>query len=126
MTTVRLGGGCRKGEKSNAAVDAAVNGKGAGVNMWVTTRWGDKQIKQVEVDRKTETSVWVEGRRRNIKSDWDNYHETWYDAYSFLLNRATDKRDRARENLERAEEQLAVVLEMQPQTDAAVNGKDGQ
>ena len=30
MTTVRLGGGCRKGEKSNAALAAAVNGKGAG------------------------------------------------------------------------------------------------
>lgn len=45
------------------------------------------EIYEVEVDRTTESSVWIDGNRRNRYSNHDNYYETFKEAKKALLAR---------------------------------------
>lgn len=44
-------------------------------------RWpGDGKIEEVEVDRETSSSVWINGNRNSKVSEWHTYFDTWEDA----------------------------------------------
>lgn len=94
-------------------------GLAGGVNALSTT-WRDKMIKyktgewnilikEVEVERETDVSVWVNGRRCGKRTSWDNYFDTWAKAYSFLFDRATHTLEAAERRLESAKEQVAKI-----------------
>lgn len=63
--------------------------------------WMDK-ITPVEVERHTELSVWVHGRKHARKS-WRAYFPTWDGAREWLLSKAQDELDSARRSLQRAQ-----------------------
>jgi hypothetical protein len=65
------------------------------------------EIKEVEIIKETEKTVWIEATYRvpnkeNIRqcrknSDYENYHDTWRDARDFLLNKAEKEWEYAKE-----------------------------
>jgi len=67
------------------------------------------QITEVDAEKFTDTSIWINGRRSNVKSGWKNYFPSWEMAKAFIianleseLARAKRMVDVARSNLETA------------------------
>ena len=71
-------------------------------------------INAVEVERETDTSVWVEGSRSAKRSSMDNYFDTWTEAHQFLLERAEDSVEIRRDHLALAEKELAEIKNLNP------------
>jgi hypothetical protein len=63
----------------------------------------------VEVERATEQSVIIGGRRRARRSQWANYFQTEDEARQFFIAQQEKKVERAREELRRAESHLAKL-----------------
>jgi hypothetical protein len=55
-----------------------------------TLKWSSK-IEPVEVERETDSSVWIKGQRNSKITEYHCYHDTWQEAKDTLLNRASDK-----------------------------------
>ena len=56
------------------------------------TRWGVMaEIEPVEVDKDTDSSVWIRGRRRAKVSEYEVFHDTWQSAHEHLLRKATER-----------------------------------
>jgi len=74
-----------------------------------TGGYGNKLIESVEIDRETESSVFI-GKNRNAKrSSYHNYFDTWDDAKAFLLKNAEDEAASIRRQLEVANGKLGNI-----------------
>lgn len=51
------------------------------------SRW--EEIEKVEIDRETDTSVWLKGEKYSVRKNtsWDNYHDTFEEAKDFIRQR---------------------------------------
>ena len=81
------------------------------------TRWGqfaDTKITLVECERESETSVWVNGRRNQKRTTYENYWDTWDQAHAFLLLKAEALAQSCRRELEVANGHLGNVRGMKP------------
>lgn len=65
-----------------------------------------KPIKLITIQRESDSSIWINGRRSSKLSRTTNYHDTWGDARAYLISRAETKRRLALEALDYAEIQL--------------------
>ena len=81
------------------------------VTMFRTSR-GIAGIFPVEVDRKTEGSIWVAGRRKAKESDWDNYHDTWTEAQRFLVHKGIAKTNAYKKRLQESRDHLRKCQEL--------------
>lgn len=72
------------------------------------------QIKAYEVEKRTELSVWIDGRRRAIESAGDSYHDTWEAAQQRLIRECEQEVAGARRRLERANSKLGNVKGLKP------------
>lgn len=81
------------------------------ITMFETTRetWHPTEIMRVDVSRRTEKSVWINGRRRARTSDWSTYHDTWEDARNHLLEFAERSRDAFSKRLD---EQISIIQKL--------------
>jgi hypothetical protein len=57
----------------------------------VNIGWGDARIEEVEVERETEMSIWINGDRHAKRSDSLNYFTSYNEAYGTLLDKAEKK-----------------------------------
>jgi len=74
-----------------------------------TGGWGKNLIEQVEVEKETEASVWIKGRRNAKRTEYYNYFDTWDEAKLYLLTVAEAKVAAIRLNLERANGELGNI-----------------
>ncbi len=58
------------------------------------------RITPVEVERHTDASVWINGRRHARISGWECYFPTWKEAHDHLLGEAAARVASARRKLE--------------------------
>ena len=63
-------------------------------------------IRAVEVERETEASVWVNGRRCAKRADYHNYFDTWEEAKAFLVEEAERALTGAHRRLDAARSEL--------------------
>ena len=70
------------------------------------------EIKRVEVEKETEHSVWINGRRSAKESRYGIYHDTYSEARHWIIKRAEAKAKYARENLEKALSSLNEALDL--------------
>ena len=68
----------------------------------------------MQVERATDTGVFIMGRRRAFKSRFDIYAKTWEEARDWLLEKATVRVQLARRELELANSHLGNVKGMRP------------
>ena len=68
-----------------------------------------KEIKVVEVERETDSSIWINGRRNAKASSLEIYHDSWSAAKTYLLNSAKRKVASAESRLKACEEDLKRV-----------------
>jgi hypothetical protein len=74
-----------------------------------TSSYSYNLIKEVEVDRFSEMSVWIDGRRIARRTENHNYFDTWEEAHNYLIDRATDNVYTAQRELTRAEAELDKI-----------------
>lgn len=67
------------------------------------------KITAVEIERETETSVWIDGQRRQKRSSYENYWDTWDEAYAHILGKAERKAVSARIHLNTANNELDSI-----------------
>lgn len=75
--------------------------------------YGMKPIMAVEIERESEASVWIGGRRQSKISDYYRYHDTWAQAKDFLVARAERKLSSAKSSMQYAENELAKIQSIQ-------------
>ena len=72
-------------------------------------------IVEVEVQRETEISVWINGRRRNKRSrDWANFFDRWDEAKAYLMEKYAARLAGARRRLEIAQSEYGNVKGLKP------------
>ena len=65
------------------------------------TEWRvEAKITPVEVEKETDVSVWIGGRRHGKVTDWHIYHDTWRAAHNYLTEVAERHVNRAKLALE--------------------------
>jgi hypothetical protein len=74
--------------------------------------WSAGEITEVEVDRVSESSVWIDGRRVAIETSYTRYFDTWEQAHLFLMDFAEARLATARNDLKRAQDRLGNVKGM--------------
>ncbi len=74
------------------------------------------KISKVEVERETKHMVCIKGRMRAKVTGWDNYHDTWCDAYSFLLRKAKGDVSQCKMRLNKAKDAVLMIEQLQPMT----------
>ncbi len=72
------------------------------------------KIKAVQIERESIHSVWVKGRQRAKVTGWDNYHDTWEDAHTFLIAEGMARVKTKIEALSKAEKALRYVSNLKP------------
>ena len=76
-------------------------------------RWSlDARIDEVEVERETEHSVWINGRVNRKISDFCVYHDTWETAHNYILKHAQRRLDNKRNEYQRAKNVLLSIETM--------------
>jgi hypothetical protein len=57
-------------------------------------------IKPVEVEKESESSVWIKGRVNKKISSYTGFFKTWDEARNYLINQIQQKIDSAKRSLE--------------------------
>ena len=70
------------------------------------------KIIEIEIERETEKSIWVDGRLMAKYSNYGVYHDTWKDAWDYLIIHATRKLDNAKSNHEKIKSIFDELLSM--------------
>ena len=73
------------------------------------SNWGSPDIVPVQVERESDSSVWIKGRVHRKYSNSEEYFTTWEKAHAYLCGEVTIERDRAFRELERHELRLANI-----------------
>jgi hypothetical protein len=82
-------------------------------------RWNiDARIEEIEVERATTASVWINGRRNAKVTDYDMYHDTWDEAQSYLFRKCNEKIENAKRKileLEKARQKVLALMILKPE-----------
>jgi hypothetical protein len=81
---------------------------------WFLTGSYRREIEPVSVERSTESSVWVKGRRCARITGWGAYYPTWQEAKDALVAAAEKRVASATAALTYANEQLAKMKSLEP------------
>lgn len=72
----------------------------------------NNQIEEIEVERETANSVWVDGSRHAKDTSWHKYFDSWDAAHAYLLGKAESDLESARKSLERAQDVYGKIKSM--------------
>jgi hypothetical protein len=84
-----------------------------------TKRYSPAAIEAVDVERETEQSVWIRGKRLAKRSQYDRFFDSWAKAHAHLLAKAEGELASACRRLDLANSTLGNVKGMKPPKDAA-------
>ena len=91
--------------------------------IWYQTSKYKPTITPVTVERHTQSSVWIGGRRHAQVSEWHRVFPTWEAAKAHLMDRAEQRLENARRALQAAQSEYGNIKGMRPPSSAeAQNG----
>lgn len=67
-------------------------------------------VEPVEIEKETESTITIKGRRHNKRSEYENYFDTQDEALAYLKEKAIRKAESARRNLLLAESEYAKLM----------------
>ena len=79
------------------------------VNKYISKFGNEKWIVPIEVEKFSESSVWIKGNRHNRIAEYDNYFPTQDEAFNFAVSRVQGKIDYLKDSLKSAEIVLAQI-----------------
>lgn len=71
-----------------------------------------QKIEKVEIERETESSVWINGSRLSKHSRYSAFFNTWEEAHAFILDKAERRVAAYARNLESATKSLKEIQSM--------------
>ncbi len=71
-------------------------------------------IIEVEVERKSESSVWINGRRNALRSSYENYFAAPEECKAFMLREAEAVLKMAEGRVEYARKKVAEIMAIEP------------
>jgi len=71
-----------------------------------------KAIESVEIERETESSVWIKGSRRNKILGRHRYYDTWAEAKKYLIDKTSFKVRNCQLSLDSAKHELSKLLQL--------------
>ena len=71
-------------------------------------------VLEVEVERKSESSVWINGRRNALRSSYENYFATPEECKAFMLREAESVLKSAEGRVEHARKRVAEIMALEP------------
>lgn len=77
------------------------------------TKW-DERIEDVEAERMTDKSVWINGTRNAVRTGYNNYFASWDEAKSFLVEKAETGLAHAKRKVDMARSRLETVKALKP------------
>lgn len=82
--------------------------KGSSMPMlkYLARNWYKPEIQKIEVQKASDVSVWIDGRRFNKRSEGALYCDTFLEAKNFLIQVVKEKVEKARRELARHEKNL--------------------
>jgi outer membrane protein OmpA-like peptidoglycan-associated protein len=86
--------------------------------FWFKTSNYHPHITKVAIEKFTDSSVWIDGRRRARATDFEGYFPTFGDAKAHLLEKAEDKLANARHALQRAQGEHGNIAGLRDTTTA--------
>jgi len=75
------------------------------MKLYYAIKW-DSKVQEVESERQTDKSVFINGSRSNWHSDYGSYFLSWQEAKDFLIKHNEGIVQDAKKRLQRSEEQL--------------------
>ena len=69
-----------------------------------------KKVIPCEVEKFTEKTVWIDGRRHALKSSYENYFESEVEAWNYLEAKAQTKVKHCKDALQRARSELGKII----------------
>ena len=69
-------------------------------------------IHKVQIEKETEASIWIDGRRRGKSSEYSSYFDTWDQAHAYLIKKADGNLHRAKVSLALAQKAYNKTKEM--------------
>tara|TARA_R110000803_G_scaffold208016_1_gene276362 strand:- start:98 stop:349 length:252 start_codon:yes stop_codon:yes gene_type:complete len=78
------------------------------MKKYLTGNWREL-IKEVETERETDSSVWINGNRFAKDSKYEKYHNTFKEAKAFLLKGAMSSIRATRKQLEQEEKRFETI-----------------
>jgi poly(3-hydroxyalkanoate) synthetase len=82
------------------------------ITKFRTGGFGRQLIEAVEVERETDSSVWIKGNRNAKITSYHKYWDSWEEAHAYLLERADRSLQDARRALERAQGEYGNIKGM--------------
>lgn len=73
---------------------------------WRVSIYIDAEIFEINYERKTDKCIWINGRRCNIRSGYENYFFDRLSALSFMIDTLVAKIKREKEAIEDAKEDI--------------------
>lgn len=84
------------------------------VTMYRARNYYRAEIKAVEIDRKTESSVWIKGQRNGILTDGQFYADSFEAAKEWICTEKRIELQYAQKKLDDATQRLAEAEALQP------------
>jgi hypothetical protein len=91
--------------------DIRIRGEIAMTTMWKAYIETTRAPVEVEVEKVTDKSVWIDGRRRSRETDWECYFETYQEAKQALIENKMAKVLAAEKELAHLRAELVKLLE---------------
>lgn len=79
-----------------------------------SSSWRGEWIESVDVERETDQSVWVNGRRSAKETRYECYFDTWEAAHNHLVVNAISSMESAERRLDSAKDHLAEIQALTP------------
>lgn len=82
--------------------------------VWFQTSDYSRTVDPVVVERVTESSVWIKGKRHN-RLGYDSFFPTKSDAWNWKINRQIARRDSAQRQVDYEQERLDKIYQYREQ-----------
>ncbi len=78
-----------------------------------TGGYGVKEIEEIEIEKETESSVWVDGCVNRKWTDYHKYHASWKEAKAYLVDVAEQKLKRCLSQYDSARDKLSQIKKLE-------------
>lgn len=79
------------------------------MERYIAHYWGAKNIEKIQIERETEKSYWIEGRRQDKFTRYSKLCATYAEAKDFIINQQLKRIEAVKSQLGYLENDLAKI-----------------
>jgi len=79
------------------------------MKKYMTKELSKPSVEIVEVEKETDKSVWINGRRNSKRSSYENYFDSLLEAKNYLYKRQESRIRLAEAQIKAAQERISII-----------------